>query len=509
MPTIRALSVFALLASAALVPAAASARPGAALAAVSAAAVEPARAVSPASDKPDPERLRDILASAPGRPTAFAHVIDLDTGRTVVSIRGDKPVYPASVSKMFTTAATLRSLSPRSTLNTDLLLRRGKLRGKPFVTLSIVGSGDPSLLANDTKKLAARVRAAGISRVDKLVVDDTVFDRALPRGYDEKQTDAAYRAPVGGLQINSSAITLVIARGPKAGAKPTITTLPESPAIVIDNRVTMVRGRGKPLTVTILGKGRATVVRVQGRMGRKRKRIAVRKRVHDASYFAGQTFARQLRDAGVQVGRVLYGKAPKGSKRIARHRSRPLVQLVKTCNQTSHNGYAESFFKLIGARKVGLPGSSAKGEQAAKLALGDLGIPWPKLKLGNGSGLYHANKVTTKGVVALLKGMDRLGKDGERWRGTLAIAGVAGTLRGRLRGPVTRRRIFAKTGTLDDVTALAGYALGPTHRYAFALFYNNVQRPARLYRRVHDRFLTALLDPASSRQPRRGKAVGK
>jgi D-alanyl-D-alanine carboxypeptidase/D-alanyl-D-alanine-endopeptidase (penicillin-binding protein 4) len=96
-------------------------------------------------------------------------------------------------------------------------------------------------------------------------------------------------------------------------------------------------------------------------------------------------------------------------------------------------------------------------------------------------------------VVELLRGMARDTNAGPIWRATLAIGGKDGTLRGRLHGPATQGRVFAKTGTLDDVVALAGYAEGPHRNYVFALFFNEVRAPAGIYRAVHDRLLRRLL----------------
>ena len=122
-------------------------------------------------------------------------------------------------------------------------------------------------------------------------------------------------------------------------------------------------------------------------------------------------------------------------------------------------------------------------------------IRWSDVRQGNGSGLYHANSATPRALVGLLRGMYGDKRNGKVWRQALAIGAVDGTLRGRLGGAATRRRIFAKTGTLDDATALSGYALGERRHYAFALFFNRVTGKPGPLRRVHDRLLVALLDP--------------
>lgn len=456
----------------------------------------PAAAPTPPSDA-DPKRLREILLSARGKPTAIGYVVDLKTGDVILDLNGGKAIYPASVSKMFSTAATLRTLPNGKPLSTRILAKR---KGSAATTLAVVGSGDPSLTSAHLKKLASKVFAAGIRSVGRLVVDSSIFDSALPAGYDEKNTDASYRAPVAGFQVDNSTVTIAL-KSRKIGQKVEVELRPAGDAFVLINEAVTVRGRGKPIQVVSSGQGRHTKIVVRGSFGSRRRRIATRRRVHDAAFVAAAAFRQALVDTGIKVsGKTRFGAAPKGLKPLTTHHSRPLIELVKTCNQTSNNAYAESFYKLLGATKLGTPGSSAKGQKAAQQALSDLGMDFKKLRLRNGSGMYHANQVTARQVVALLTGMHKLPKVGEAWRRTLAIAGAAGTLRGRMRGAATRRRIYAKTGTLDDVTALAGYALGPKKQYAFALFYNDVKAPARIYRRVHDRFLVALLDPTAKQQ---------
>ena len=58
--------------------------------------------------------------------------------------------------------------------------------------------------------------------------------------------------------------------------------------------------------------------------------------------------------------------------------------------------------------------------------------------------------------------------------GSLAVAGRSGTLAGRMRGTTAQDRCRAKTGTLHDVSALAGYCTttaGSTVAFAFLMNY--------------------------------------
>ncbi len=460
---------------------------------------------------PTAAKLKAILTSAPGTYVAFGTVLDLDTGVVVFDLSGAQGLTPASVSKLFATAAAAHALSFAETLVTRVHatpVKSGRVK-----RLIIVGAGDPSLNKTDLGRLADGVANAGVKRASHLIVDSSLFDNLLPRGFAEKHTDASYRAPIDALNVDQGTIVISVERGAAVGARPTVVITPPSAAIEIDNTAKMVKGKARGLTVaTKDGPNKKTIVVVRGVMGLQRKRIvAGRRRVNNAAFHAGHAFARMLRDRGVDVGKVSFGSLPAATPKaplrvVASHTSKSVFDLMSFCNKFSHNGYAETFFKLAGQRIKGAPGTCAKGEAAVQQTLSGAGIDWKTVRLGNGSGLYHVNRVTTSAVVALLQAMAKAGKQGDLWRRTLAIGGVDGTLRRRLKTPATRGKIFAKTGTLDDVTALAGYAIskgagGEGHRYAFALFYNQVKRPAYLYRRVHDKFLTYLLDPTGKLTP--------
>jgi D-alanyl-D-alanine carboxypeptidase/D-alanyl-D-alanine-endopeptidase (penicillin-binding protein 4) len=73
-------------------------------------------------------------------------------------------------------------------------------------------------------------------------------------------------------------------------------------------------------------------------------------------------------------------------------------------------------------------------------------------------------------VVATLEEMD----GDAAFTGSLAIAGRTGTLTDRMRGGAAQDRCRAKTGTLRDVSALAGYCTtrsGANVAFAFLMNY--------------------------------------
>ncbi len=473
-------------------------------------ATPPAAATAEASAKPDPARIRQILLDAKrGKVKVYAHFVDLDTGAELIDVSADQKAYPASVAKLFPTAAATRALPPDETLVTRVL--QSNRKQERVGRLAIVGAGDPSLTTRDLGALADAVAAAGVRQVDVLVIDHTLFDDKLPQGFAEKATDANSRAPIDALMVDGGAVAFAVRPGAAPGAPVVVQVTPPSPAVQVVNQATTVKGNAFQLSMLTRPAGRVTEVVVQGSLGHKRGVVgAGRKRVADAGFFAGELFRLQLQNRGVQVATTRYEAAGAGMEALTQHASERLETLIARCNKTSNNQYAEALFKLVGARRRAPPATAATALAATVEVLGAVGVDFSKLDLGTGSGLYHANRFPPRQVTQLLRGMAAT-PEGARFRASLAIGGVDGTLRGRLGGAATRGKVFAKTGTLDDVSGLAGYALGPSGRWAFAMFFNDIGGSAGVYRAVADRALVALLDPSAtpgvSRTPQAPKQV--
>ena len=438
------------------------------------------------------DALRGILTGVSSKVTVVAAVIDLATGEAVLDVDGKKLVHPASVAKLFSTAAVMKTLPPDKAFVTEV--RTSPSKNGEVATLALVGSGDPTMFASDYAKLAAEVQKAGITKVAKLIIDGSVFDDKLPKGFDEKQTDAAFRAPIGGLQCEAGTVHATVK--PAAVGEPPVVEVapPAGEAVVVVNEAKTVAGKKDALVVFTRPNGRVTEVVVQGTIAATHKVVGSgRRRVADATFYAGWVFREALQKRGVAVPSPTFAKAPELAV-IASRTSPKLQEIVSVTNKTSHNGYAETMFRQTAAGQGQVPVTNDKAEAAVRKTLETLQIRWNGSVLGNGSGLYHADKVTAQTVVDLLRAMHK-DPAGANWRKTLTIAGVDGTLRGRLHDPATQGKIQGKTGTLDEVVGLAGYAEAPDRTYVFAVFYNGIKGGPGPYRAAVDRMLKRLLTP--------------
>ena len=148
----------------------------------------------------------------------------------------------------------------------------------------------------------------------------------------------------------------------------------------------------------------------------------------------------------VQVG--AFGQSPliQFPKQILllRHQSLPLAQILKEMNVYSNNDMAQMLADSVG-------GAGAVQQIAATAA----GVPQEEIQLINGSGLGVKNRISPRAICAMLGAIQR-----ELLPHNLSVANLFPVSGQDHRGTLQTRHIPAntviKTGTLNDVSALAG-----------------------------------------------------
>ena len=186
--------------------------------------------------------------------------------------------------------------------------------------------------------------------------------------------------------------------------------------------------------------------------------------VWEPTNYTMNVFKHVLDEQGIEftnVTQVGTGTVPSGATLLATKQSIPLKELITPFMKLSNNGHGEVLVKEIG-RVIGGEGSWAKGLGVANQTLTDIGIDMNTMLLRDGSGMSHKTLVTSNEVTNLLylAGTKPWYED---FMNSLPVAGIAerfvgGTLRYRMNGTAAEGKVKAKTGTLNGVTSLAGYA---------------------------------------------------
>jgi D-alanyl-D-alanine carboxypeptidase/D-alanyl-D-alanine-endopeptidase (penicillin-binding protein 4) len=229
---------------------------------------------------------------------------------------------------------------------------------------------------------------------------------------------------------------------------------------------------------------------VSGMVAADSRVVRYTRRAEDPRLLAGYALKALLEHASVRVsGDVKLGTA-KGHV-LAKHSSAPLSALLYALGKQSNNFYAEMIFRGLGGEAKGRPAKSSDAAEVVTKWLDHANALDPGVVIKNGSGLFDANRVTAWSTVELLRASWRDPAVQPEFVAQLAVGGVDGTLHKRFRTELTRRRVRAKTGTLDDVISLSGYVLreGGRGPIAFSLLFNRVAGKQDAARHAADRFV--------------------
>ncbi len=198
--------------------------------------------------------------------------------------------------------------------------------------------------------------------------------------------------------------------------------------------------------------------------------------VADPALAAAGALTRQLRAAGIRVSHApARGVAPDTSTLAYTERSATLARVLAAMNKPSDNFLAEELLKGLGAA-FGTGGTTVAGADVAQRFLKSVGVG-SGFRIRDGSGLSYQDKLTARAVLKILGAMAKR-PDFAVFRRSLAIAGVDGTLKDRMRGTAAAGNVRAKTGTLNAASSLSGYVTtADGHTLSFSMLMNGSPVP--------------------------------
>lgn len=406
-------------------------------------------------------------------------VHSLDAHRTLYAHNETKPLTPASTTKLFSTFTAFHTLGgnynvPTSVYTDTDALDRGVLKGNVY----LVGSGDPMLETADIEQLAEQVRNLGIKRITGNVYGDaSYFDGITDRLTYSGDADAVEPLPpISALSLNRNTITVVVTSSGTPGSAVRVQTIPMSDAFSFTVSATVKGGRRAKQSIAV----RAS----KGTDGRQhftvtgflppRRTASYSFVVTNPALVAAGVLRRRLEAVGVVVdGSTGVHTTPLPNSHALTSFYRPLGTIVSYVNKHSDNYCAEHVFKMVGGTLGQQQQNTAVAARSVmKTSFAKCSIPFQNCSLNDGSGLSRRNLVTPQTLTNLLV---------QAWEqpfaqyfiNSLPIAGVDGTLRRRMKGTHAEGNLIGKTGTLRNVSALAGYVTTiDGEQLAFSFMFN-------------------------------------
>lgn len=206
-------------------------------------------------------------------------------------------------------------------------------------------------------------------------------------------------------------------------------------------------------------------------------------------------FIRQLVDDGVVLDvRVSDGTLPDSAFHLC-SRFHSIDQILLRMMKQSDNFYAEAMFYQLAAHQGHRPARAKDAAAIVKRLISKVGLGHLPYRIADGSGLSLYNYLSADLEVRLLRYAYRNSTVYLHLLPSLPVAGSDGTLRNRMRGSFAADNVKAKTGTLEGVSALAGYCTAANgHRLCFSIINQGVMHTSNA-RRFQDRVCNALCAP--------------
>jgi D-alanyl-D-alanine carboxypeptidase/D-alanyl-D-alanine-endopeptidase (penicillin-binding protein 4) len=335
-------------------------------------------------------------------PSGLVFVVD-EKGNELIAQNADKPFVPASVTKIVTAWVALEVLGGNYRFETKFYLDKDRV-------LYVRGGGDPFLISEELAPLATELVAAiGKEPITGIVLDASYYpsDLRIP-GIED--TNESYDALNSALAVNFNTIAAVRKGNTVRSAE---TQTPITPVAISQFRARGPNGSG---------------------------RISLAQDPAVSLQYAGELIAAFITRAGGSVkGKISAGTVPAGLEPVYVHRqSRTLSQILVQLLIASNNYIANQVFLEIG----GTLGGSVSLEKSLKVAnamLAANGLA-DSIHLEEGSGISRNNHFTARGLAKVLE----------------LFAPHADLLHGHDGGT-------NKTGTMEGVRTLAGYADTKSH----------------------------------------------
>ena len=402
------------------------------------------------------------------------YVKSMETGEVLFKKNDEKNFITASILKLLTTSTALELLGENYQFKTSLYLD-GNIsdNGNFYGNIIIKGSGDPSMsnyFYEDPSVVvdffARCLDSIGIKTIrGNIIGDDKCFDnKYYAPGWSWEDMDYWFSAQINGLSIYDNTVDIKIYPSNKLIEQPSIIVSPTNTYMRVFNHLISVP-KNEPLIIEPIKDIKTNTLELYGKVpvGNSNDNTEILSITVDnptlyfLNLFKESLDRQQLKFRGSIIdiddwsGEVKYSNLQK----ICDFYSPNLLEIISVINRTSHNLCAVMILKTFSLNKSG-EGSFSKGINEVKKYLSKKGIPPEKIEIVDGSGLSRYNFLSPKIIVTLLTSIYN-SKYRDIFINTLAQPGKIGSLQRRMTGSRAEKNVYAKTGTMNNISNLAGY----------------------------------------------------
>ena len=184
----------------------------------------------------------------------------------------------------------------------------------------------------------------------------------------------------------------------------------------------------------------------------------------DDEQYAFATFKKLWSELGGKFnGKLKIQATPASVVKVLEQLSEPLGYVERDINKWSNNLMARQLLLTLALEKQAAPATEAQGAQVLKDWMASKNIDATELVIENGSGLSRSERISAEHLGVLLVSAYHSAIMPELMA-SLPILALDGTVKKRLNDSPVQGRAHLKTGSLDGVSAIAGYVLDAKNR---------------------------------------------
>lgn len=383
-------------------------------------------------------------------------VKDISQGKTVYKLNSTRPITPASTLKIITYKASADTLGKDFTYST-------KLYKSTSNDLYLQLSADPFLTSNDIKNLFESAKKKGILEPKNIYIDDTAFDsNEWGEGWQWDDELNPLMPKFSIYNLDNNLIDVVI--NPTGLDAPAEIYTEKFYPITFMNLVTT----SDKTDIKFSKNSNLNMINVEGTV---LKKTTISIPVSNPKRY----FKLRVEDA-IRANKIEYykpiisKKLPKSQIYLIDEVKHPISLTQDKVFKESNNFIAETVFKTAGEIYTKNTGSAKNSIKMLADYLNKLQLNTSDIKIVDGSGVSKNNLMTADFMTEYLIKQAK-SENFDEFKNSLPTAGE-GTLKNRML--YFKDNLRAKTGTLSDISAIAGYITSQKGKtYAFDIMIND------------------------------------
>ena len=413
------------------------------------------------------------------------------------SLNEGTPYVPASTMKVVTTYAALEILGPAWRWKTTVYVKGSQDEEVLHGDLIFKGSGDPIFGLEDLWGVLRQLRAKGIRDIrGDLVLDRSAFEKRFfdPAAFDNDPF-RPYNAGPDALLLNQKVLEVLFQPNGLTGTV-RVQTVPDLEGVVVTPPILTDKGQCQAWQkgLHLAFSGTEAIFGGEYPLACGDQTWLVSPATMDNSAFFRAVFAGLWKMlGGTFSGKVREGRVDKKAYLLTEWQSPTLDYVVRNINKYSNNVMARQVLMSLGSPSLNEPVSPEKGAFAVRAFLASKGISIQGLHIENGSGLSRIERISPKTMGDILATAYRSAVM-PAFLASLPVAGRDGTLAHSMKLTSVAGRAHLKTGSIQDVRAIAGYvqaASGGWYAVVFMVNHTHAALAGRardaLLEWVHDR----------------------